>query len=37
MLLQRARPELVPGHRLEIATVPNLTPKGGLPMLLCAA
>jgi cytochrome P450 len=34
LLLQRARPRLLPGHRLEIATVPNLSPKGGLPMVL---
>ena len=34
LLLQRMRPRLQAGHRLEIATVPNLSPKGGLPMLL---
>lgn len=34
LLLQRMRPRLRPGHRLEIATIPNLSPKGGLPMML---
>ena len=36
LMLQRMRPELLPGHRLEIATVPNLSPRGGLPLLLGA-
>jgi cytochrome P450 len=33
-LLQRHRFELVPGYRLEVATAPTLTPKGGLPMVV---
>jgi cytochrome P450 len=33
-LLQRHRFVLAPGYRLEVATAPTLTPKGGLPMVV---
>jgi cytochrome P450 len=32
MLLQRHRPELLPGHELTIRQMPTIGPKGGLPM-----
>ncbi len=34
ILLQRMRPELVPGYQLRIDKVPTLSPAGGLPIVV---
>ena len=32
LLLQRFRPELLPGHAMVVRQMPTLSPQGGLPV-----